>query len=92
MSRAGYRASYAWKTSLLSSLYEQPLQSVVEEALSEGGFATAFASSGDEAVKLLSASKNKYCALVTDINLGRGKMDGWSQLRTAMGARFRPEG
>lgn len=55
---------------------DQLLQSLVEEALSEGGFAPAITASGEEAVTLLRGHKGKYRALVTDINL-RGKMDGW---------------
>jgi DNA-binding response OmpR family regulator len=54
------------------------VQSLVEDALTEGGFETAIASSGKEAVSLLSVSKGKYRALVTDINLGPDdKMAGW---------------
>jgi CheY-like chemotaxis protein len=34
-------------------------------------------------VELLDASKGKYRALVTDINLGPGKMDGWEVARHA---------
>jgi CheY-like chemotaxis protein len=56
---------------------DQAVQSVIEEALSDGGFEPAIASSGEEAVALLKEGKSKYRALVTDINLGRGKMDGW---------------
>ena len=56
---------------------DEPLiQSLVEEALSDGGFQPAITSSGEEAVTLLKGHKGKYRALVTDINL-RGKMDGW---------------
>ena len=35
------------------------------------------------AVELLDASDAKYRALVTDINLGRGKMDRWEVARRA---------
>ena len=56
---------------------DQLIQSVVEEALKEGGFEIAITSSGENAVKLLDASDGKYRALVTDVNLGRDKMDGW---------------
>src|SRR3979490_1888003 len=54
---------------------DQAVQSLVEEALSDGGFEPAIASSGEEAVTLL--GKSRYRALVTAVNLGRGKMDGW---------------
>ncbi len=56
---------------------DQAVQSIVEEALRDGGFEPAIASSGEEAVTLLKEGKSKCRALVTDINLGRGKMDGW---------------
>jgi CheY-like chemotaxis protein len=56
---------------------DQDVQNIVEEALRDGGFEPAIASSGEEAVTLLKEGKSKCRALVTDINLGRGKMDGW---------------
>lgn len=56
---------------------DQLIQSVVEEALTDGGFEIEIASSGENAVELLDASKGKYRALVTDINLGRDRIDGW---------------
>jgi DNA-binding response OmpR family regulator len=59
------------------------IQSVVEECLTEGGFEIAIASSGENAVELLDASKGKYRALVTDINLGQGNVDGWDVARHA---------
>ncbi|UCF55618.1 MAG: response regulator [Bradyrhizobium sp.] len=54
---------------------EEFLQSFVEDALREGGFEAAVASSGEEAVSLLKANNGQYRALVTDIDL-KGKMDG----------------
>jgi DNA-binding response OmpR family regulator len=62
---------------------DQSIQNIVEEALSEGGFGIAIASSGEQAVGLLDAGKGKYRALVTDINLGRDNMDGWEVARLA---------
>lgn len=58
------------------------MQSLVEEALSEGGFELAIAASGEEAVTLLMGKRAKYSALVTDINL-QGTMDGWEVARRA---------
>ena len=55
---------------------DQPLQVIVEDALTEGGFEPAIAASGEEAVTLLKGRKTKYRALVTDIAL-LGRMDGW---------------
>ena len=62
---------------------DQLIQSVVEESLTEGGFDTVIASSGENAVELLGASEGKYRALVTDINLGRDGIDGWDVARHA---------
>jgi CheY-like chemotaxis protein len=62
---------------------DQLVQSVVEEALTDGGFEVVIAASGESAVKLLDAANAKYRALVTDINLGRDKMNGWDAARRA---------
>jgi DNA-binding response OmpR family regulator len=60
---------------------DQLIQGVVEESLADGGFEIVIASSGENAVELLDASEGKYRALVTDINLGRGSIDGWGVAR-----------
>lgn len=62
---------------------DQLIQSLVEEALTNGGFGVAIASSGEEAVDLLNAAAPKFRALVTDISLGGDKMDGWALARQA---------
>ena len=62
---------------------DQLVQSVVEDSLVDGGFETVIASSGENALELLDASDGKYRALVTDINLGRGGIDGWDVARHA---------
>jgi CheY-like chemotaxis protein len=59
------------------------IHDIAEAALSDGGFEPAIAPSGEEAVTLLKEGKGKYRALVTDIDLGRGKMDGWEVARHA---------
>jgi len=61
---------------------DAPVQTIVEEALADGGFEPAIAASGEEAVTLLKGIKGKYRALVTDIQL-RGVMDGWEAARRA---------
>ena len=58
------------------------VQTIVEEALTDGGFEPAIAASGEEAVTLLMGIKGKYRALVTDIQL-RGVMDGWEVAKRA---------
>jgi len=59
------------------------IQSVIEEALTEGGFEIAIASSAGQAIELLDGAGAKYRALVTDINLGHDKVDGWEIARHA---------
>jgi DNA-binding response OmpR family regulator len=62
---------------------DQLVQGVVEDCLSEGGYEVVIASSGENAVELLDAAEGKYRALVTDVNLGPGKLDGWQVARHA---------
>lgn len=52
------------------------IQTIVEDALGEGGFEPAITASGEEAVTLLKGKRRKYQALVADIGL-RGRMSGW---------------
>jgi DNA-binding response OmpR family regulator len=52
------------------------VQTIVEDALGEGGFEPAITASGEEAVALLKGNRRKYQALVADIGL-RGRMSGW---------------
>ena len=59
------------------------IQSVVEEALEEGGFEIDIVSSAKQAIEKLDSAGGKYRALVTDINLGREKGDGWKIARHA---------
>lgn len=61
---------------------DQLLQGFVEETLGDGGFAVAIAASGEEAIPLLTGQKDKYRALVTDINL-LGNLDGWDVAQRA---------
>ncbi|HTA99811.1 MAG TPA: response regulator [Bradyrhizobium sp.] len=56
------------------------IQVLIEEALGDGGFNTAIVASGEEALTLLNGNKEKYRAVVTDINL-EGKIDGWEVAR-----------
>ncbi|MBR0697169.1 response regulator [Bradyrhizobium lablabi] len=62
---------------------DRDLQSMVEDALRDGGYEPAIAGSGEEALTLLKAFQTKYSALVVDIRL-LGRLDGW---RVARGAR-----
>jgi len=60
---------------------DQSIQSIVEEALSDGGFKPTIASSGEEALTLLGGSK--YRVLVIDIKLGKDRIRGWDVARRA---------
>ena len=62
--------------------HDQLVQSLFEETLIDGGFEPAIITSGEETVALLKGHKDKYRALVTDINL-RGKMGGWEVVQHA---------
>ena len=44
---------------------DEQIQTIVEDALTEGGFESAVAPSGEEAVTLLRGHRGKYCALPT---------------------------
>jgi CheY-like chemotaxis protein len=55
---------------------DQEIQSIVEDALTDGGYAPAIAPSGEEAVTLLKGNRGRYRALIADIGL-RGRMTGW---------------
>jgi CheY-like chemotaxis protein len=61
---------------------DQLIQGLVEESLSDGGYETAIATSGEDAAALLRADSQTYRALVTDINL-LGRVDGWEVARLA---------
>ena len=61
---------------------DAPLQSIIEDALTDGRFEPEIAASGEEAVTLLMGLKGKYRALVTDVQL-RGVMDGWEVAKRA---------
>jgi DNA-binding response OmpR family regulator len=59
------------------------IQSIVEDALTDGGFEIVTASSGEDAIDLPEDQSVKYRAVVTDINVGRDKLDGWDGARRA---------
>jgi DNA-binding response OmpR family regulator len=60
---------------------DQPIQSLLEEALAEGGFEASIASSGEEALTLL--REGKYDLLALDIKLGQDGIRGWHVARRA---------
>ena len=77
-----------WESVLDSSVVilvvedDPDIRAVIEETLHEGGFEVAFATSGEEAIALLTANLTDYRALVTDIGLP-GSLGGWDVARRA---------
>ena len=61
---------------------EPVIQDMLHEALSEEGFGTEMAASGQAADTLLQDNNGKYRALITDIHLG-GKPMGWEVAKRA---------
>ena len=61
---------------------DQLVQATAVDALSEGGFQSTLATSGEEAIALLKDGKSQFRAVVTDINLS-DKLDGWEVARAA---------
>jgi DNA-binding NtrC family response regulator len=62
---------------------ENAVQDIVEDALTEGGFAAEILSSGEEALTMFKGRHKEYKALVTDVVL-KGRLNGWevaAQLR-----------
>jgi CheY-like chemotaxis protein len=59
------------------------IQCVAEDSLSEAGLSPTVVASAEEALSLLKASEPQYRALITDIDLGRLRMDGWELARHA---------
>jgi DNA-binding response OmpR family regulator len=62
---------------------DQSIQSIVEEALSDGGFEAEIASSGEEALTVLRGKGSDYRMLVIDIKLGKDGIKGWDVARRA---------
>jgi CheY-like chemotaxis protein len=58
------------------------IQAIINEALCDGGYEPALATSGEEALTLLKGGQTPYRVLVTDINL-LGRIDGWKVARQA---------
>jgi DNA-binding response OmpR family regulator len=82
-------AGFRWKRALNENMPvvlviedDEPIQVVVEDALTEAGFEPAIVPSGEEAVTLLMGMPGEYRVLVTDINL-RGRLDGWEVAQRA---------
>ena len=62
---------------------ERAIQLIVEEALTDGGYAVQLASSAAEAMVLLDEARADYKAVVTDVNLVPSDLTGWDVARHA---------
>ena len=62
---------------------EPMIQDVLEDALTDAGFAVAVASSGEDAAARLDSEGDQFRAMVTDVNFAPGKMTGWDVARHA---------
>ena len=71
-------------TSILVFIVEdqEAIRFLLEDALTEGGFRTTIATSGEEAMAMLDKEAADYSALITDINLP-GKISGWDVAKHA---------
>jgi DNA-binding response OmpR family regulator len=72
----------AAKVPVLVADDEPLIRSLVEEALSDGGFAVISATGGDEAIRQFDANASEVQAIVVDVRLGDGT-DGWEVARHA---------
>ena len=59
---------------------EAPLQGLVEEWLTDSGFAADILASGEEALNRFKSGFKNYRAVVTDVNL-KGELNGWDIAR-----------
>ena len=62
---------------------EALLQDMLCTTLEEAGFAVARASNGEDAIRMVDAPDAGFRALLTDVNLDRGKLTGWDVARHA---------
>ena len=62
---------------------EDLVRELVEHAITEGGFAVAGASNGEQAIRMLDEAGARYRAVVTDVNLFPGKLNGWDVAKRA---------
>ena len=60
---------------------DSSIQQIVEEILSDGGFKPQSASTGEEAISLLKATR--YCSVIIDIPFGMDHVRGWAVARRA---------
>src|SRR3954467_12331245 len=61
---------------------EEVIRHLLDEALTDGGFAVTIATNGEEAMAMLDAEGTHYSALITDIKLP-GEFSGWEVAKRA---------
>ena len=62
---------------------EELIRLVLDDALTEGGYAVRFANSAEDAIAILDEVGAEFRALITDINLAPEKLTGWDVARHA---------
>jgi DNA-binding response OmpR family regulator len=80
MTRRGWGSGVDEQPIILVIEDEYPVQGLVEEWLTDGGFAAEILSSGEEALTLFKSGLKNYNALVTDVTL-KGRLNGWDIAR-----------
>ena len=80
MRRRGWGSGVDEQPIILVIEDEYPVQGLVEEWLTDGGFAAEILSSGEEALTLFKSGLKNYNALVTDVTL-KGRLNGWDIAR-----------
>jgi len=69
---------------LILLVEDEPLiLEMLEDPLKDGGYEVAKAGSGEQAIEKLEADAAAFSALITDINLGRGRLTGWDVAKRA---------
>jgi DNA-binding response OmpR family regulator len=61
---------------------EEDIRQLLDDGLTDGGFAVTMASNGKEAIALLDQEGAEFGALITDVNLP-GKITGWDVAKRA---------
>ncbi|WP_354278409.1 response regulator [Sphingomonas trueperi] len=71
------------KPVLILLVEDEPIMLIhAQDALEDGGYTVVEASSGEDAIQLLSQQGDQIIGLVTDVRLGKG-MNGWDVARRA---------
>ncbi|MGI4745501.1 MAG: response regulator [Janthinobacterium lividum] len=62
---------------------EMVVQLLLEDVLTDGGYAVRCASTAEEAISFLDDVETEFHAVITDVNLTPGKLTGWDVAKHA---------